>query len=294
MTSTPQKPRVAVLGLGLMGSGMARRLLGAGFPLTVYNRSADKAASLVADGARLAESPRDAAAGAEFVVSMVADDGASRGVWFGEHGALSEVSPGAILIESSTVTTGWINELADAARAKEIELLDAPVTGSRTQAASGELNFLVGGSESALETARPLFAAMGRSATRVGPTGSGALLKLINNFLCGVQAVSLAEALAVIERAGLDRQIAMQILSNGAPGSPLLKTLSARMTARDYTPHFHLALMRKDLEYSLKEAGERGVHLSTAQSALEAFERAVASGRGMQDVSAVVEPIREP
>ena len=293
MTSTPQKPRVAVLGLGLMGSGMARRLLGAGFPLTVYNRSADKAASLVADGARLAESPRDAAAGAEFVVSMVADDGASRGVWFGEHGALSEVSPGAILIESSTVTTGWINELADAARAKEIELLDAPVTGSRTQAASGELNFLVGGSETALERARPLFAAMGRSATRVGPTGSGALLKLINNFLCGVQAVSLAEALAVIERAGLDREIATQILANGAPGSPLLKTLSARMTARDYTPHFHLALMRKDLEYSLKEADERGVRLSTAQSALEAFERAVESGRGMQDVSAVVEPHRE-
>ena len=293
MTSTPQKPRVAVLGLGLMGSGMARRLLGAGFPLTVYNRSADKAASLVADGARLAESPRDAAAGAEFVVSMVADDGASRGVWFGEHGALSEVSPGAILIESSTVTTGWINELADAARAKEIELLDAPVTGSRTQAASGELNFLVGGSETALERARPLFAAMGRSATRVGPTGSGALLKLINNFLCGVQAVSLAEALAVIERAGLDREIATQILANGAPGSPLLKTLSARMTARDYTPHFHLALMRKDLEYSLKEAAERGVRLSTAQSALEAFERAVESGRGMQDVSAVVEPHRE-
>ena len=293
MTSTPQKPRVAVLGLGLMGSGMARRLLGAGFPLTVYNRSADKAASLVADGARLAESPRDAAAGAEFVVSMVADDGASRGVWFGERGALSEASPAAILIESSTVTTGWINELADAARAKEIELLDAPVTGSRTQAASGELNFLVGGSESALERARPLFAAMGRSATRVGPTGSGALLKLINNFLCGVQAVSLAEALAVIERAGLDREIATQILANGAPGSPLLKTLSARMTARDYTPHFHLALMRKDLEYSLKEAAERGVRLSTAQSALEAFERAVESGRGMQDVSAVVEPHRE-
>jgi 3-hydroxyisobutyrate dehydrogenase len=224
---------------------------------------------------------------------MVADDAASRDLWFGERGALSDVSPGSIIIESSTVTTGWINELADAAGAKQVELLDAPVTGSRTQAASGELNFLVGGSESALERARPLFAAMGRSATRVGPTGSGALLKLINNFLCGVQAVSLAEALAVIERAGLDREIATQILSNGAPGSPLLKTLLLRMTARDYTPHFHLALMRKDLEYSLKEAGERGVHLSTAQSALEAFKRAEASERGMQDLSAVVEPLRE-
>ena len=199
MTSTTAGPRVAILGLGLMGSGMARRLLGAGFPLTVYNRSADKAASLVADGARLAASPGDAAVDAEFIVSMVADDSASRGLWFGERGALGNVSPGAIVIESSTVTTGWINALADAARAKDVELLDAPVTGSRTQAASGELNFLVGGSEAALERARPLFAAMGKSATRVGPTGSGALLKLINNFLCGVQAVSLAEALALIE-----------------------------------------------------------------------------------------------
>ena len=270
-----------------------RRLLGAGFPLTVYNRSADKAASLVADGARLAASPREAATGAEFIVSMVADDAASRGLWFGDRGALSEISPGGIMIESSTVTTGWINELADAARAKDVELLDAPVTGSRTQAASGELNFLVGGSEAALEKARPLFAAMGRSATRVGPTGSGALLKLINNFLCGVQAASLAEALAVIESAGLDREIATQILANGAPGSPLLKTLASRMTARDYTPHFHLSLMRKDLEYSLKEAAERGVNLSTARAALEAFERAAASGLGMQDVSAVVEPLRE-
>ena len=293
MTSMSAQPRVAILGLGLMGSGMARRLLGAGFPLTVYNRSADRAASLVADGARLAESPRDAATGAEFIVSMVADDAASRGLWLGERGALSEIPRGGIIIESSTVTTSWINELAGAARANEVELLDAPVTGSRTQAASGELNFLVGGSEAALERARPLFAAMGRSATRVGPTGSGALLKLINNFLCGVQAASLAEALAVIERAGLDREIAIQVLSNGAPGSPLLKTLSSRMTARDYTPHFHLALMRKDLEYSLKEAAERGVNLSTARAALEAFERATASGLGMQDVSAVVEPFRE-
>jgi 3-hydroxyisobutyrate dehydrogenase len=293
MTSISAQPRVAILGLGLMGSGMARRLLGAGFPLTVYNRSADKAASLVADGARLAPSPRDAATGAQFIVSMVADDTASRGLWLGERGALSEMSPGAIIIESSTVTTGWINELAGAARAKEVELLDAPVTGSRTQAASGELNFLVGGSEAALEKARPLFAAMGRSATRVGPTGSGALLKLINNFLCGVQAASLAEALSLIENAGLDREIATQILANGAPGSPLLKTLSSRMMGRDYAPHFHLALMRKDLEYSLKEAAERGVNLSTAQSALEAFERAVASGLGMQDVSAVIEPLRD-
>ena len=200
MTSTTVRPRVAILGLGLMGSGMARRLLGAGFPLAVYNRSADKAASLVADGARLAASPGDAAVDAEFIVSMVADDAASRGLWFGERGALSNVSPGAIVIESSTVTTGWINELADAARAKDVELLDAPVTGSRTQAASGELNFLVGGSESALERARPLFAAMGQECDTRGTDGQRRVAQ-------ADQQLSLWRASGLARRgAGVDRE----------------------------------------------------------------------------------------
>jgi 3-hydroxyisobutyrate dehydrogenase len=293
MTSTPLHHRVALLGLGLMGSGMARRLLGAGFPLSVYNRTADKAAPLVADGARFAGSPREAAAGADVVVSMVADDVASRSLWLGERGALDVMMKGSLLIESSTVTPAWISELAEAAQAKGVDVLDAPVTGSRMHAASGELNFLVGGSAEALERARPMLAAMGRSVVHVGPTGSGALLKLINNFLCGVQAASLAEALVLIERAGLDRDTATQVLINGAPGSPLVKTLLPRMTARDYAPNFHLSLMSKDLAYSLKEADRRGVHLATARAALDAFERAGSSGRGQDDFSAVIEPIRE-
>jgi 3-hydroxyisobutyrate dehydrogenase len=293
MTSPPSQHRVALLGLGLMGSGMARRLLGAGFPLTVYNRTADKAAPLVAEGARLAASPREAAAGADIFVSMVADDVASRSLWLGERGALDTMAKGSIVIESSTVSPAWISELADAAKGKGIDVLDAPVTGSRTHAASGELNFLVGGSAAALERARPVLAAMGRNVVHVGPTGSGALLKLINNFLCGVQAASLAEALALIERAGLDRDTATQSLANGAPGSPLVKTLLARMSARDYAPNFHLSLMSKDLAYSLKEAERHGVHLAMARAARDAFERAVRSGRGQDDFSAVIEPLRE-
>ena len=293
MTPMSPQPRVAFLGLGLMGSGMARRLLGAGFPLTVYNRTADKAAPLVADGAHLATSPSAAAAGADFVVSMVADDSASRRVWLGPDGALSNVSPGAILIESSTVTTAWIRELAESAKVTGAELLDAPVTGSKTHAAAGELNFLVGGSDAAVERARPLFSAMGRNVIHLGPTGAGALLKLINNFLCGVQAAALAEGLAVIEKAGLDRNTATQVLANGAPGSPLVKGILPRMLAANYAPHFHLSLMQKDLEYSLKEAERWGVELSMARPARDAFQRAVSSGRGMQDFSAVIEPLRE-
>jgi 3-hydroxyisobutyrate dehydrogenase len=285
--------RVAFFGLGLMGSGMARRLLSAKYPLSVYNRNADKAAPLVAQGARLARTPREAAESADVVVSMVADDAASRAVWLGDSGALVAVRPGAVLVECSTLTTAWIRELATIASERGCELLDAPVTGSRTHAEAGELKFLVGGAAPALEKVRPLLSAMGREAVHVGPTGSGSLLKLVNNFLCGVQAASLAQALALIERAGLDRDTAAQVLTNGAPGSPLVRGVLPRMTAGDYTPHFHLSLMAKDLSYAMKEGERVGILLSTAQAALGAFERGTATGRGQQDFSAVVETLRD-
>lgn len=287
------KPRVALIGLGLMGSGMARRLLGAGFPLSVYNRNPERAAPLAAEGAHAAASPREAAARADVVLSMVADDAAARAVWLGEQGALAGAARGTVLVECSTVTVEWIDELARAAAAAGCALLDAPVTGSRTHAASGELSFLVGGPLAALETARPVLAAMSRAIVHVGATGRGALLKLVNNFLCGVQAASLAEALALIERSGLDRAKALEVLTNGAPGSPLVKTLAARMTARDYTPNFLLKLMAKDLSYAMREGGRHGVALTTAASALELYEQAIGDGRGDEDFSVVVEPLRK-
>jgi 3-hydroxyisobutyrate dehydrogenase len=287
------RPRVALVGLGLMGSGMARRLLAAGFPLTVYNRSPERAAPLVAEGAHSAASPREAAARADVILSMVADDSASRAVWQGEHGALAGAARGSVLVESSTLTVGWIEELAREAATAGCELLDAPVTGSKVHAASGELCFLVGGSAAALEIARPVLSAMSRAVVHVGPTGRGALLKLVNNFLCGVQAASLAEALALIERSGLDRTKALEILTTGAPGSPLVKTLSGRMTAGDYTPNFLLKLMAKDMAYALGEGRRYGLSLSTVASALGLYERSIASGRGDEDFSVVVETLRE-
>ena len=287
------KPRVALIGLGLMGSGMARRLLGAGFPLTVYNRNPERVAPLAAEGAHAVASPREAAARAEVVLSMVADDAASRAVWLGERGALAGAARGCVLVESSTLTVGWIEELAREAAERGCELLDAPVTGTKPHAASGELCFLVGGSASALETARPALAAMSRAIVHVGTTGRGALLKLINNFMAGVQAASLAEALALIERAGLDRTKALEVLTTGAPGSPLVKTLSARMTARDYTPNFVMRLMAKDLTYALGEGQRHGLSLSTIAAALEVLKQAIAKGHGEEDFSALVEPLRE-
>jgi 3-hydroxyisobutyrate dehydrogenase len=292
MNSSPLKPQVAFLGLGLMGSGMARRLLGGGFPLAVFNRNRDKATAFAKDGARIAESPHDAATTADVIVSMVADDNASRAMWLGENGALAGVKSGAVLIESSTITPGWVSELAESARARGCELIDAPVTGSKNQAAAGELNFIVGGSSAALEKARPVLAVMSRSITHLGATGSGALLKLLNNFLCGVQAASFAEAMVLIERSGLDRTKALEILLGGAPGSGLGKTVTPRMAARDYTPNFLLKLMAKDLGYAMKEGERHSVPMKTAGCALDIFKGAIASGDGDKDFSAVIETIR--
>lgn len=273
---------------------MSLRLRAAGFPVTVYNRTRAKAVAAIAAGATFVESPRAAAEGADIVFSMVADDTASRLMWLGDRGALAGARPGAGLVESSTLTVEWVRELAAAAAARGAELVDAPVTGSKNAAAAGELNFLVGGSAAALARIRPALDAMGRSVTHLGPTGSGALVKLINNFVCGVQLASIAEALAWIEQSGLDRAKALAVLLEGAPGSPIAKLTTARMIAGDFTPNFPLKLMAKDLAYAVKESMARGQPLATASAAYDVFQRAIAAGHGDKDMSAVVELLRRP
>ena len=159
-----------------------------------------------------------------------------------------------MLIECSTLTVGWIKELAAAAGQRGCELLDAPVTGTKPHAASGELCFLIGGPEAALAKAQPVLSVLGREFIHLGPTGSGALMKLINNFMCGVQAASLAEAEYMISAGGLDLEKALAILTHGAPGSGLVQRAAARAFANDFTPNFPLHLMAKDLGYAIDEA----------------------------------------
>ena len=281
------KPHTAILGLGIMGSGMAGRLLSLGFPVTVFNRSQAKAEPLVSAGARLAHSPREAASNAAIVISMVADDRASRDVWLGPDGALAGARAGSVLIESSTVSMGWVKELAASAAKAGCEFLDAPVTGTKPHAAAGELVFLVGGTAEPLDAARPVLAALGRNVIHLGPQGSGALMKLINNFVCGVQAASFAEAARLIDEAGFDRHKAFSVLTEGAPGSGIVKRMASRVLANDFEPNFVLRLMAKDLSYALQAAEARGSHLQTAGPALEIFQQAIAAGYGEEDFSAV-------
>lgn len=286
------KPHVAVLGLGIMGSGMVGRLLAAGFPLSVYNRNREKARPFVDAGAYLASSPREAASKSEIIISMVADDVASRDIWLGENGALSGARPGSVLIESSTLTVGWIRELAAAAEERACELLDAPVTGTKPHAESGELLFLAGGSANALDVAKPVLSVLGRDVIHLGPVGSGALMKLINNFLAAVHTVSFGEALALIQAGGLDQHKAIPILTEGVPGSPMVKRVAARIESGDFTPHFFMRLMSKDVGYALHEAGERNVELKTASAALDVLKQAIADGFGEKDFTAVVQALQ--
>jgi 3-hydroxyisobutyrate dehydrogenase len=270
-----------------MGSGMAQRLLSANFPLTVYNRNREKCIPFADAGAFIAASPREAASRAQLVLSMVADDSASRAVWLGENGALTGAVPSSVLIESSTLSVGWVRELQNAAAQRGCEFLDAPVTGTKPHAASGELLFLVGGSADALDAARPMFAVLGRDVVHLGRTGSGTLMKLINNFVCGVQAASFSEALSLVDGGGLDPRKAVSILTGGAPGSGILKRMADRIAANDFTPNFALRWMAKDLEYALDGASRNGVALRTASAALSVFEQAIAEGLGDEDFSAV-------
>lgn len=281
------KPSVAILGLGIMGSGMAHRLLSANFPLAVFNRNREKCIPFASAGAFVADSPRQAASRSQIILSMVADDAASRNVWMGEQGALNGAPAGSVLIESSTLSGDWIQELAAKAAERGCQFLDAPVTGTKPHAASGELVFLVGGSAEALNAARPVFSVLGRDVVHLGPTGSGALMKLVNNFVCGVQAASFAEAVSMIDAGGLDRAKAISILTGGAPGSGIVKRVAERIAANDFTPNFALRWMAKDLAYALRDAASRGVALQTATAALSLFQQAIAEGHGDEDFSAV-------
>lgn len=281
------KTNVAILGLGIMGSGMAHRLLSANFPLSVYNRNREKCIPFGDAGAFIASSPREAASRSQIVISMVGDDDASRNVWLGEEGALYGMLPGSILIECSTLGGDWIRELAATAAERGCRFLDAPVTGTKPHAASGELFFLVGGSAEAFEAAKPVFSVLGRDAVHLGPVGSGCLMKLINNFVCGVQAASFAEAVSLIEAGGLDRTKALSILTGGAPGSGIVKRIADRIAANDFTPNFALHWMAKDLSYAVRDAAAKNIPLQTAAAALAVFQQAIAAGLGEEDLSAV-------
>ena len=278
---------VAFLGLGAMGSRMAVNLQAAGFALRVYNRDRARAKPLADKGALACDTPAAAVQGASFVVSMVADDVATRAVMLGADGAVAATTAGAIIIDSSTNTPGMAREVAQAAAARRVQYLDAPVSGSLAQAQGKELVFMVGGEKVAFERAQPVLAAMGRMAKYMGGSGTGATIKLINNMLSGAATAAIAEAVITAEAAGLDRAATLEVLAEGAAGSRLLKTRMPKMFSRDFAPQFQLQLMEKDLRYFLLLAQELDRPMPVASLVHSQFQAARRGSLGALDSSAL-------
>jgi 3-hydroxyisobutyrate dehydrogenase len=247
---------VAFVGLGAMGSRMAMNLHAAGHKLRVFNRDRAKTKPFADKGIEVCDSPAAAAKGAEFVCSIVSDDVATREVMLGASGVIGAAAPGTIVLDSSTNTPAMAKEVAKAAAAKGIAYLDAPVSGSLVQAQGKELVILVGGDKTAYDKAQPVLLAMGRMVRRIGDSGAGATLKLINNMLGATVTAAIGEAAMAAEAAGLDRDATMEVLGEGAAGCRLMKTKLPKIFKRDFTPQFQLELMDKDLRYFLQLAQE--------------------------------------
>ncbi|HKJ84165.1 MAG TPA: NAD(P)-dependent oxidoreductase, partial [Mariprofundaceae bacterium] len=206
---TPEKetpmPNVTLLGTGAMGSRMAANLLRAGHAVTVWNRTPEKTTPLVEAGARASHSPAEAVGEADFVIAIVRDDEASRHVWLDEAtGALAAMPKGAMAIESSTLTVDWAQELAGTCRERGIDFIDAPVSGSRPQAETAQLVYMVGGEPKDVEAATPVLTTMGSAVHHAGPAGSGAAVKLMVNAMLGIQVAAMGELLGFVDRLGVD------------------------------------------------------------------------------------------
>ncbi len=278
---------VAFVGLGAMGSRMAMNLHQAGFKLQVFNRDRAKTRPFAEKGIAVAQSPAAAAKGAEFVVSIVADDVATREVMLGASGVIGAAAAGTIVIDSSTNTPGMAREVAKAAAARGVIYLDSPVSGSLAQAQGKELVIMVGGDKAAFDKAQPVYAGMGRMARRIGESGSGATLKLINNMLGASLQAALAEGAQIAEAANLDRAAAMEVLNEGAAVSRVLKNKLPKMFNRDFTPQFALELMDKDVRYFLQLAAELDRPAPIASLVRSQFQAARRAALGKLDSCAV-------
>jgi len=283
---------IAFIGLGNMGIGMASRLLQAGHQLRVYNRTGSKADVLIARGARLAASPKDACADASAVFCMVADDAASRAMWLGAEGILAaDLQPEALAIECSTLSHGWVMELSDRVSRHGFRYVDAPVTGLPAAAAEGALTMLVGAPEADLERARPLFGAISNRVVRFGGVGSGTAYKLIINMIGAVQIASAAEGMALAQRAGLDLATVADAIATGQAASPQVVRNVRRIVDghHDSNVVFTAALRLKDVEYALGLAEELKTGAPFGELAAAGLREMCASGRAQVNESAIFE-----
>ena len=287
----PCPPRtVAFLGLGVMGAPMAGHLARAGHTVTVYNRTAAKAAAFCAQfaGTRHAATPAAAAAGADFVFSCVGNDDDLRQVVLGDTGALAGMKPGAIFVDHTTASADVARELAAAARARGLHFVDAPVSGGEAGAQNGVLTVMCGGEAAAFEQARPLAMAFARAVTLLGPSGAGQLTKMVNQICVASVVQGLAEAIAFGQRAGLDMTQVLAVIGKGAAQSWQMDNRGPTMVQDRFDFGFAVDWMRKDLGLLLGEAQRNGARLPVTALIDQFYADVQAMGGGRWDTSSLI------
>ncbi|RME72190.1 MAG: NAD(P)-dependent oxidoreductase [Chloroflexi bacterium] len=253
--------KVGFIGLGIMGQGMARNLLKAGFPLTVWNRTASKMEPLVAEGAQAGASPADVAARSDIIITCVSDTPDVEAVILGENGIIHGARPGSLVIDCSTISPIATRRIAEALAGKGVSMLDAPISGGSEGAAQGTLSIMVGGEAADFNRALPVFQAMGKKITHVGPNGAGQTVKLVNQILVVGHALAMSEALLFAQAGGVNLHKALEAVSAGAAGSWMLSNRGPQILARDWRPGFTIDLQLKDIRLVLDAADKLGVPL---------------------------------
>jgi 3-hydroxyisobutyrate dehydrogenase len=281
--------RVAFCGLGIMGGPMAANLARAGFDLSVYTRTREKADVFAAEhGARAAATPREAAEGANAVISMVPDAPEVEEVLLGEQGAVHGLGDGGLAIDMSTIAPTAARAIGERLGDDGAAFLEAPVSGSRPKAEDGTLTIMVGGDESDFERGRALFDAMGERIVYVGPRGHAQLAKLLTNTMGAVHAAALAESVLAVEKAGLNPDAFLEVAAGSAGNSTVLGLKGRPMFERNFTPLFKLEHMLKDVRHCLDEAKSLGVELHLGSFVEPLFAKAADAGHGEEDFAAVI------
>ncbi|NJJ39769.1 NAD(P)-dependent oxidoreductase [Paenibacillus apii] len=280
--------QIGFIGLGTMGAPMASNLLRAGFQVTVYNRTAAKCDPLVTEGATAAASLQTASEGKDVIITMVSNDDSIREIYYGPEGILEALKPGAVVIDSSTISPGLVKEIAAAVENKGGHFLDAPVTGSKPGAVEGTLVFMVGGSADVIEASRDVFDAMGKLLLHMGENGSGAAAKLAHNAMVGIHNIALAEGFSIAVKSGVPADKFLELIRNGSAGSKQVELKGRKIIESDFSNQFSLGLMLKDLKLATALSDASGVPTPALELAKSLFQAGYNSGSGEEDLSAVV------
>lgn len=283
--------RVGFIGLGIMGSGMARNLLKAGFDLAVWNRTASKAEGIVREGARLASSPADLAAQSDVIVICVSDTPDVEAVLLGENGVIHGARAGSLVVDCSTISPTRTQELAQALAEKGVHMIDAPISGGSEGAAQGTLSIMVGGQSEQVERAMPFLEAMGKSITHVGDSGAGQMVKLVNQILVGIGMLALGEAFLFAQAGGLDLEKTLKAVEGGAAGSWALTNRGPQIIVRDWRPGFMIDLQQKDLRLILEAAAELGVPVMSCSLTFHLYRTLQNLGCGAEGNHALIKAL---